>query len=100
MNAHTPGPWWNDVHCVRTVESDEIFPKGKKLATIHAGPINKIQADSNGALMAAAPDLLAACKAVFDAKAAIEGNDLLIVVTPEIHRLLRDAIARAEGRTP
>lgn len=57
--------------------------------------VNGLEMSNDDAhLIAASPDLLAACKAAYGPiyKAAMESSDTTILV------LLRDAIAKAEGR--
>ncbi len=87
MSGHTPGEWrWMD------------YPDGRKLlmaplrAVIHCpdAPIGIEPADQ--LLIAAAPDLLAACKLVASYAVAwqpLSAGDI---------RVMTDAIAKAEGR--
>lgn len=92
MTAHTPGPWewwtsnsWRRLrHSDRGVSTDVIMP------TVHPdGHPDLIVSDGDAALLAAAPDLLAALKSVV----AIADRK-----TDEFDRA-RDAIDRAEGRS-
>ncbi len=86
MSAHTPGPWWVDVH-VNVMCKDGLvaFPG------IAAG---LPQAD-NARLIAAAPDLLAACQA-YIADRAEAG---CVAESPAV-KAMRAAIAKATGATP
>ena len=58
MTEHTPGPWWD--------ESGVIHAKGPRWtpedhSCVHVA--SHIENEADGALIAASPDLLAACKA-------------------------------------
>jgi hypothetical protein len=104
MSAHTPGPW-------EAQRQDRVLtgPHRERYANWFVtaeGPseeegthICSIQADdtgprtaSNAHLIAAAPELLAACHAALDSKAVVLGDRELIEV-------MKAAIAKAEGRS-
>ncbi len=53
--SHTPGPWEFDEGHIFSAEKQSI-------AQIYYDDIDEAEAEANGSLMAAAPDLLAACK--------------------------------------
>jgi hypothetical protein len=59
MSNHTPGPW---IINGRALYTDGRRPDGKMLATLFGRPTR--EQDANGALMAAAPDLLAALREI------------------------------------
>lgn len=103
MSKHTPGPW-------------EYEPTGQTVYGISEGGCNKIVEtfmvanirgwghlqylpngaeiqDANGRLIAAAPDLLAACLA------AKEWLDGWASAEPQL-RVIENAIAKAKGETP
>jgi hypothetical protein len=99
---HTPGPWWNEQARIRTVAKDETFPAGRKLATVHIGPVGSDEAIANANLIAAAPDLVAALRRLMEAVSAPSSND------PELywHNVgaaqfeASSAIARTQGARP
>ena len=57
MSEHTDGPWWFDE------EIAEVRSQGKRIAHIRLSVDAPVEYLANGNLIAAAPDLLAACKA-------------------------------------
>ena len=83
---HTPGPW---AIGLETDENDGhgqiISPEGEHIASVSMYPIV-----ANARLLAAAPELLEACKAML---AADDELDYPVVV-----KQARAAIAKAEGR--
>ena len=86
MSGHTPGPWRI---CLGLICADT--PKGQaELASVYkeseyVAPLPHI---ANARLMAAAPDLLAACKASLEQMGLTKGHAAV----------LDAAIAKAEGR--
>lgn len=88
MSKHTPGPWKCEEHVI--VDED-----GQQVASVLPFYDEK-EAESlaDARLIAAAPELLAACKTLADYVANLEGGngrDYGIV------KVARAAIARAEG---
>ncbi len=83
--GHTPGPWTcNDVGLILSADDDIIGQAG----TAPGGPDESV---SNGFLIAAAPDLLAACK-------AIQHDSVIGPITWTAHMVpLIAAIAKAES---
>ena len=90
MSGHTPGPWiisqptgYNDSGAIEQIGTgfviaSDIFGKSKE------------ETEANARLMAAAPDLLAACKVA-----------LYNLASPEsLRHILEDAINKAEGGHP
>lgn len=58
MSKHTPGPWDYDP------EHQNVCATGKQVANLwECYPLEPEEIDANGYLIAAAPDLLAACEA-------------------------------------
>ena len=114
--AHTPGPW--SVWTCRTVErpiritdhlairprgaGEPAGPSGPTFAFIPLGPDGRADLQNgNARLIAAAPELLAACQSAADVlvEAVRSGCDLPDF-DPEEHvtvRLLRAAISKATG---
>ncbi len=92
---HTPGPWRlepkldHDGHKRRSIWSD-----ARGMVGYVYGDNNPARADADAHLFAAAPDLLAALKALEPYLDHIPGG-----IGAEIDHA-RDAIARAEGRLP
>jgi hypothetical protein len=104
-SGHTPGPWAWDGYSLRAVEPN---PDGSAVHTIldaenigwgylESAPANtSAESAANLALIAAAPDLLCALKhalPLLDAHRAATGGEGDIAAA-----LVRDAIAKAEGR--
>ena len=88
MSKHTPGPW---TISDRDSVGDNIFgPNNERIANTYGLFEEKWAA--NARLIAAAPDLLAACKAAMDFmdEKGYGGNT---------YRLLRIGILKAEGKS-
>lgn len=99
--GHTPGPWTYDgmwslimagkyeiaaIHCARTIEDTR---KRKR--------IDETQA--NARLIAAAPDLLNACKAICrELEYAFGGHSQMPEMEAKFYEQAQTAISRAEGR--
>lgn len=88
----TPGPW----HCMMVNRRWAIYPESARndgvdyFIAYTASVQDKAREKANAAMLAAAPELLAACKAAlgaFENNNAIDWSDLI------------RAIAKAEGRT-
>ena len=90
MSKHTPGPWSQDKgrcsNCVYA-ESKSGFPVAKAM---RYSPVFDKEYLANARLIAAAPDLLEACKAMM----ASPENDMKEYVAIQ---LIEKAIAKAEG---
>lgn len=101
---HTPGPW--------SIESgDSVYSQADyaalsqrghtahALCTIHAIPFSKGDTDANARLIAAAPDLLKACRLMLDAVNEHHKDGSILWVSPgtTAWELLTDAIAKATG---
>lgn len=91
--AHTPGPW-------RRADGDEdiVASDGAIVVDGYYSTVDANQFDSNLALIAAAPDLLAALKELLEIpeyQVAIGGNPHAVEALLE---RCRSAIAKAEGR--
>ena len=100
MRAHTPGPWEIEYE-------DELGNPLDDGLTIESGdgPVAFRVIDCSAHLIAAAPDLLAACQAVAaDLEQLLNGDDFSGMSDEELFagflRVLRPAIAKAEGRVP
>ena len=91
---HTPGPWavdpddrpgmeWNN-HIVQ-----QARPNFAICFMTRSGKRDNSEAEANARLIAAAPELLAACEAAL--------NDRMFKELPEVATLLINAIAKARG---
>jgi hypothetical protein len=92
MAEHTPAPWRNACFQV-------YGPKGEKLCHTGGGnlpPSRSDESEANARLIAAAPDLLIACKRLLE----VEPPRLITGEERETFRLASAAIAKAEGRSP
>lgn len=92
--AHTPGPWKAYRH---DLHADEVTsPDGDSIAEVYStGDPADFHANTN--LIAAAPDLLDAAKAIlakWDRAESFNADS-----DPLIDGLLRDAVAKVEGRS-
>lgn len=85
MSKHTPGPWYPD-----HFEGISIFHdvKDRRFPVCRIEPISEGEGEANAHLIAAAPDLLEACKRVLSE---------LDYVSIGAEEDLRAAIAKAEG---
>lgn len=85
-SKHTPGPWYIDE------TYGLIMWQDKEVAAIHAG--RNGDARANAALIAAAPDLLAACEIILT-------NSSTLDLSNPYHKAIQDAafaaIAKAKG---
>lgn len=99
--GHTPGPW-----VVREPEDGELH----EIYAEHGGdlicyPVFTRNQRANVPLIAAAPDLLAACQTIRnDCQAALDGDDFSGMSDAELFsaflNVLLPAIAKAEGTPP
>ena len=102
-HTHTPGPW------ILGKKIGIAYYPGKIYAGDHIEivevPTGDAKSDANARLIAAAPDLLAAAKEVFDTlNDGPADRECPFTSRPKMvcdcvgHRMLRAAIAKAEGR--
>ena len=61
--AHTIGPWYQSGRCTNATFIASEGPNGEAVALIYD---SRREYEANARLVAAAPDLLAACKAIID----------------------------------
>lgn len=101
--THTPGPWkvyeqgkdHDSIEHLIAIQTAERYPQ--TIADLRLGRIGDLPAEANAALIAAAPELLAALKEV---RAYIDPG--ATYPTPSKRRLIANldaAIAKAEGRS-
>ena len=94
--SHTPGPWHTEFGWVFADPKYGVGGEGCTIAQLHGGadsaPHEDVEANTN--LIAAAPDLLAACKAL---SAYAAQNDMPEALR-EIAMTALSAINKAEGR--
>ena len=101
--GHTPGPW--EVAPPGYVDEHYAVLDGfGHTASVYGYPEQEAVALANANLIAAAPELLAACTAVAnDCERLIEGDDFSGMSDAELFgafvHTLRSAIAKAEGRS-
>ena len=94
---HTPGPWiimeW-DGNCIRIVQRNSDSTLGSPVADVCPRPPDRAEeCKANARLIAAAPALLEACKAVWDDTKGLSPSDY---VKLETFQKIRAAIALAE----
>lgn len=102
MSKHTPGPWthYDDTGPEGKTGRHEIVALGKTIARIYATKGHEEVDRGNASLITAAPELLAACKAVDTFYVFFDS-----IVPPtmgngarETLRMVRAAIARTEQK--
>jgi hypothetical protein len=86
---HTPGPWVVDGRTIYAECDRESFTVAGMPATNHA------TREADARLIAAAPELLAACEATL-----AQWHSESITEQKSLHTQLRAAIAKAKGGTP
>lgn len=89
MSKHTPGPWATD-------GGDTVVAMGNQIVVTAPAPdgASREEMKANARLIAAAPDLLAALKAIFVLRpAGVGANEYALTV----ERIANDAIAKAKG---
>lgn len=90
MDEHTPGPW------TVTPDGFRVWSETAQRVVAYTALNNKsrtFEAALNARLLAAAPDLLAACKAAFDLHSDMRADARM----SEVDILICAAIAKAEG---
>ena len=99
--GHTPGPW--EVAMPGEVDEHYAVLDGfGHTASVYGYPEEAASAFANASLIAAAPDLLAACEAVAnDCERILDGDDFSGMSDADLFRAfldtLRPVIAKAEG---
>ena len=100
--THTPGPW--RVSKPGDLESKDkgwcVWGGGRMMLSFHGPQVPREQKEADAHLVAAAPDLLAACVSALSLIAPrVDDSDAMGwgVATEE---MLREAIAKAKGATP
>lgn len=105
MSKHTPGPWRIGHQTDYGVFNPSVIQTGEDvgIATVYGIPLHvkldEVENDpkcaeglANARLIAAAPDLLAACKEALQSSEDSEGGGYRV-----LNEMLRAAIAKAEG---
>ena len=110
--SHTPRPWLIEPHYSNGCElgpyiMTERHPNGTRriVATVAGAPYLEVDGGentvANAHLIAAAPELLAACEKILQSDGNIDGHKVVIVPDYEAAvALARAAILRAKGITP
>lgn len=108
MNKHTPGPW--EVHDYRNGDASaetwigilkgafDVDGKARQIGQFRFSALPTEENWANAYLMAAAPDLLAACKAFIDYDEAETSGTNFLSLWKDLKRKIEAAIAKAEGR--
>lgn len=91
--AHTPGPW----HIGMRPGPIVYGPKGEQVADLRGDLLPKDESAANLRLIAAAPDLLAALRAVDMECREIGSGD--VSIPSYIMDLIMQVMAKAEGRS-
>lgn len=68
MPEHTPGPWTLGSFDGNPAYVSVYGPNDELVADVHADEFDENEAEANARLIAAAPDLLAACEALVDGR--------------------------------
>ena len=99
MSGHTPGPWGyrekagdREVRLLRT-HWEVGHPGGKGVAVVFGDD------DANARLIAAAPDLLRACRMIAEAAATSGTEERFGEAVSEFLGEVQAAVAKAEGET-
>ena len=99
--AHTPGPWqvaWSE----RVETNASILGQGDQIAWVESHQVGEERARANARLIAAAPDLLAALRAMLASPAGVarplSGDEVRSL--SDAVSLARAAIAKATGGEP
>lgn len=95
--SHTPGPWRytpDDGSYITDCTQPEW---GQRIVAQMHGDPNKSEVAANAHLIAAAPDLLAACRIAH--RMLGKTSQPKWPATADVWAVLRDAIAKAEGRS-
>jgi len=102
MKEHTPGPW-DEMVIGRDNQFIEIENKDQSICTVLNFDTDE-NMFANACLIAAAPDLLAACEAIDAELMHLEASDLALFYQIEDEMAdviikMRQAIAKARGET-
>lgn len=92
---HTPGPW---TYRKNPMRDDGWFAYEANGKTLLFGQVS----DADARLIAAAPELLEACKfavvaPIFKCRCTIEDDSLIVCAECQVKSVLENAIAKAEG---
>lgn len=105
--AHTPGPWVIDWNVSRLdIFSSDSFVLVASLRRSALSPASDDAAKANARLIAAAPELLDACKQALESLESLQGGctdsndgtvEALTIWCPEVIQQLSEAIVKATG---
>ena len=87
---HTPGPWYVHEHFTGSVEIRDAKENGS-IADMRRNGRNMNMA--NAKLLSAAPELLMALRAAWQTRSEVEW----LKIAPEVHEMIKNAVAAAEG---
>ena len=97
--GHTPGPWiWDEPGNWCGLMARVCTEKHEPIAHVQVSGWKKKQAIATARLIAASPDLLAACKAaLIEIEAAWQAEGVCFGPDRDIDKKIKAAVARAEG---
>ena len=99
--THTPGPWWADAGMIFMGNGDHVWGQGHPAyGTVieyqDANP-SEDEIQANASLIAASPDLLAACELALEWMCRIRVSTSVTELYESDRRQIVDAIAKAEA---
>ena len=94
---HTLGPWETRGFVISKDYYGRYGHRSVAIVSASTGMCTVAEARANARLIAAAPDLLAACEATLNAMDAGVINGSVAIITAPIKSSLRAAIAKAKG---
>lgn len=95
MSAHTPGPWHVAGGVIRDGHDHDVAQiYGMRHWEPGFGPLSVDEQNANANLIAAAPDLLEACRETL----RVLEDPRSTTAMPHTARMLKAAIAKAEGK--
>lgn len=99
MSTFTPGPWTHDSNTTDLITADSdgepVCEIARREWTGGTDDALSEEEAANAALIAAAPDLLEACRQCFE---RLTDNDMIALGSHPLTQILAHAIAQAEGR--
>lgn len=94
---HTGGQWSRDGQFIRAVEESEETVRDVRIARMLGDQLSGAERHANACLIAAAPELLAACLEVLQTLNTYTTEPIPAGVYNRVARILGDTIRKAEG---